>query len=494
MTDLAPPPPSRLGEDGAPAAAPTSESGRRRGGTLASRATTALIRMGVLCVLAQLSMFMGVWDDERSRLSLERFGNAADAIAAHLERSEDGLVLRLPKRAVESSPLRGGMRAEVLGLDGRRLAAVGVETLPSLPPPLPTDDEFVLRAIDTPAGRETVLIAQTHVDGLPVWIRIFGGPATEWSLWVDALKEFAHRTWIPMAGMLLMIPLVNIAMVRQALAPLADAAARARSAGSDPDQRSPLDSPDLPEEIHVLARAADDAFDRLRGALAAQKTFVADAAHELRTPLATLTLRLESMPDCPEKEEARQDAQMMKKLVDRLEQAAQADVLEISDSARANLHEVCADVVAAMAPLAIRQGREIELVAPPAATPSDCLVVGDGLAAWQAVRNLVENALRHSPPGGLVTVRVEGGRVWVRDRGPGVAPADRQAVFQRFWRADKSRVEGAGLGLSIVWRIMQAHEGSAHVVAPAEGPGAEFVLCFRLPSPDSMTLGRGRVV
>lgn len=458
------------------AAAPAKPA---KGGSVVKRATTALVRLGVLCVLAQLSVFLAVWDDERARLMVERFGNAADAVAAHLETKDGVLVLSMPKRAVESSPLRGGMRAEVLDAAGARLAALGGDTLPDLPPPAADRPDFSMDPIDVPGGRELVLTARTRVEGKPVWIRIFGGPATEWRLWWEALKEFANRAWIPMVGMLLMIPLFNVAVVKEALGPLAAAAARARAMGPRGEQQEPLMSGDLPEEIAVLAGAVDTAMGRMREALAAQKEFIDDAAHELRTPLQILTVRLSALPASPEVDELRRDAAVMSMLIDRLLQSAQADALTVQEEDRVDLSETAAELVGFLAPMAIRGGMEIELV-----SDGPAWIVGDKLGVWQALRNVVENALRHSHRGGLVTVEVSGSRVRVRDRGDGIPEKDREAVFRRFWRADRTVSDGAGLGLSIVGRILRAHGGSVSVEDPKDaGPGVEFVLDFR-PAPE----------
>ncbi len=103
-------------------------------------------------------------------------------------------------------------------------------------------------------------------------------------------------------------------------------------------------------------------------------------------------------------------------------------------------------------------------------------VQGEAQILFQAVRNLVENALAHTPTGTTVEVKVDAqGTLRVLDRGPGVPPADRELVFQRFWRRDRSKSGGAGLGLSIVKRIVEAHGGEVSV-QPRSGGGSVFVI------------------
>ena len=106
------------------------------------------------------------------------------------------------------------------------------------------------------------------------------------------------------------------------------------------------------------------------------------------------------------------------------------------------------------------------------------MVKGNAYAIADAMRNLVENAVAHSPPGSEVTVAVHNdGRISVDDRGPGVAEPDRERIFERFWRGSRAHPHGAGLGLAIVAEIMKAHGGAVTVGDAPEG-GAVFTLVF----------------
>jgi signal transduction histidine kinase len=135
-----------------------------------------------------------------------------------------------------------------------------------------------------------------------------------------------------------------------------------------------------------------------------------------------------------------------------------------------------------MAEIAIRQDRSIALTG--AAAP--VWVRGDGAMIFRAVRNLVENAIKHTAPGTVVELNVgEEGSVAVMDRGPGVPEQDRALIFRRFWRADRnptlnSSFQGAGLGLAIVAKIAEIHAGSV-TVASRSGGGAVFTLKFARP-------------
>ena len=155
---------------------------------------------------------------------------------------------------------------------------------------------------------------------------------------------------------------------------------------------------------------------------------------------------------------------------------AQADAIIAGANTPVSLAALAEEVVAQMAPLAWSGRRDIRFCH--AGSP---VVDGHAEAIARALRNLIENALRHAPEGSVVTVTVgPEPLIAVRDQGPGVPPEIRQQVFNRFWRADRARSDGAGLGLGIVQATMAAHGGAARI-EDTEGDGALFVLDFRQP-------------
>jgi len=133
-------------------------------------------------------------------------------------------------------------------------------------------------------------------------------------------------------------------------------------------------------------------------------------------------------------------------------------------------------VVAAMAPWAVAQQRTLAL----AGTEAPVRVTANSHAVADAVRNIIENAVIHSPPGGEIAVTVyPDARVCIADHGSGVLPQDRERIFDRFWRGKGEREAGAGLGLAIVSEIMRTHGGRV-TVADNPGGGAVFTLEFFL--------------
>jgi signal transduction histidine kinase len=154
---------------------------------------------------------------------------------------------------------------------------------------------------------------------------------------------------------------------------------------------------------------------------------------------------------------------------------AELESFIVATDARADLHAVCADAVGFMAPLAVDLSKTIALTG----APGPVWVHGHAEALFRAVRNLIENAIRHTPPGVSIEVEVSAdGVVRVRDDGPGVPDADRERIFRRFWRRDRAKGDSRGLGLAIVARVAEAHDGTIAVDNVPDG-GAVFTLRLR---------------
>lgn len=286
---------------------------------------------------------------------------------------------------------------------------------------------------------------------------------------------FEDGGWLA-APFLLALLLVSILTVRGTLAPLRELSQRVGEIGPKaPDLRLPLAG--IPREILPLVKAVNSAFDRLDEGYRQQREFTADAAHELRTPLAVLRAHADTMEDKEAAKALRADIETMSHLVEQLLRVASAEAMVLEAGDRADLCAIARDVAAYLGPVAIRSGRTLEVEAP----EHEVLVRGQEEALFHAVRNLADNALRHTPPGTAVTVSVSDAppQLSVRDWGPGVPPEKREAVFRRFWRADR-RANGTGLGLSIVQRTAEAHGGTVGY-EDAGGGGAVFRLVFPAP-------------
>ncbi|MBN9087830.1 MAG: HAMP domain-containing protein [Reyranella sp.] len=289
----------------------------------------------------------------------------------------------------------------------------------------------------------------------------------------DVVSQFFPRVaWIIFPFLLLLL-LIDIFIFRRALASVTEASAAAASVSPQrTDVRLPEEA--LPSEIAPLVHAVNQALDRLEAGFRAQRDFTADMAHELRTPLAVARARVDSFDPGPLRDQLRADLVNMTRTVNQVLDIAELENFLVGGDARADLHEVCADAVAFMAPLAVERGQTVALTG----DPGPVWVRGHTEALFRAVRNLVENAIRHTPAGVSIEVEVtEGGVVRVLDDGPGVPEADRESIFRRFWRRDRSKGDSRGLGLAIVARVAEAHEGSVSV---EERPGGGSIFTLRL--------------
>ena len=230
------------------------------------------------------------------------------------------------------------------------------------------------------------------------------------------------------------------------------------------------------DEIGNLAASFDGMLGALEISLRQQRQLVADASHELRTPLTSLRTNLELLARGQPTDNAERQ-QVLVELVGQMERLSTlvADLIDLARDEEATLpiEDVRLDEVVADAITDVR-GRypqvRFEAVLEKAA------VRGVRSRIARAVTNLLDNAGKWSPAGGVVEVAVNGGEVSVRDHGPGVAPEDAPRVFDRFWRASNARsLPGSGLGLSIVKDVAESHGGSVSV-EHATGGGARFRL------------------
>jgi signal transduction histidine kinase len=192
------------------------------------------------------------------------------------------------------------------------------------------------------------------------------------------------------------------------------------------------------------------------------------------TPLAILRARIDGLEDGEAKTGLSKDVERMTRLVSQLLTAGRLEMQPPSLDDSVDLAAIARETVERLAILPAAREHELRLHLP----EQPVIIRGEEEALGDALRNLIDNALAHSPAGKAVEILVaEDGSIEVRDRGPGIPPAQREQIFERFWRASKSGGEGAGLGLSIVRAIVKGHRGSISV-ADNPGGGTIFRLVF----------------
>ncbi|WP_027532157.1 ATP-binding protein [Bradyrhizobium sp. WSM3983] len=291
----------------------------------------------------------------------------------------------------------------------------------------------------------------------------------------DIVSNFFRRVgWITIPILLILLA-IDIIIFRRAIAPLWKASEEASNIGPARTHiRLPTEQ--IPREIMPLVTAVNQALDRLEDGFRVQRQFTADAAHQLRTPLAILRTRIETLGDRAARQALHDDIEGMSRIVAQLLEIAELDTLVLDPGETADLRAVCAEVVGAIAPFAIAQHKDIAL----RGADAPVMIHGNSEMLQRAVFNLAENAIKFTAKETSVDVEVgDDGSVRVRDCGPGVTEAERDLIFQRFWRRDRQRSDGAGLGLSIVRGVADDHAATV-AVDNLPGGGAEFTLRFRL--------------
>jgi two-component system sensor histidine kinase TctE len=304
-------------------------------------------------------------------------------------------------------------------------------------------------------------------------------------------RDVLIATLLPQLGLMLLLAGIVYVAVGRGLAPL-DALRREIESRSSRDL-TPVTEDRAPPEVRRLVHSLNDLLARLTQTLAAQRRFVADAAHQLRTPTAALKTQVEVAQRTRDGGELQARlgqihvaAERNARLVNQLLSLARAEPggseprahrpVDIVDIARAETEY--------WVPQAIARSIDLGFEAGCVRREGRIEVDGDAVMLAEMLGNLIDNALRYTQPGGTVTVSVarasEGGLpralVAVEDNGPGIPESEREQVFERFHRVLGTGTEGAGLGLAIVREIALAHDGRVDLADGAGGRGARFTV------------------
>lgn len=246
---------------------------------------------------------------------------------------------------------------------------------------------------------------------------------------------------------------------------------------------APIDLRGVPVEVNAVVQALNAMLERLRSANSAQRQFLQDAAHQLRTPLASLLVQTDLIrdgePDPVALARLRQSIRRVARLANQLLALARAEAGErlMADASPVNLAELIDDMLEEW--LRAADAKRIDF----GVERDPVTLVGDPTLLHELVANLVDNALKYTPAGGQVTLRctsdAEGVGIEVIDDGPGIPAAQREQVFERFARLPTAGASGSGLGLSIAREIVHAHGGRIWIEAGAEDKGTRMRV--RLP-------------
>jgi two-component system, OmpR family, sensor histidine kinase TctE len=359
---------------------------------------------------------------------------------------------------------------------GGRIVAVSPprfgDLVSSWPPAAQQPAHFDVRDLGTERDGYNGITIRLESSAGPLSISV-GRSGAATALVYSLLRKFIHDIIWAVSCLVLVALAIGILAIRSGLKSVRDVSEKAAAIGPHATSVR-LPEENLPSEITPLVAAVNRALDRLDQGFAVQRQFTANAAHELRTPLAIITASLDAMEGNGELEKLKTDVARMNRLVDQLLRVARLDAIALDVSQPVELNEVACRVVETMAPWALARKRTLAF----SGAPKAVRVKGNAHAIADAIRNLVENAVVHSPVGteALVSTHPDGS-VSVANDGPGIPAADQQRIFDRFWRGKDAASQGAGLGLAIVKEIMKMHGGTVAVENSPAG-GVVFTLQF----------------
>ena len=464
-----------------------------------------LMNVGVTWLAAQ-----GIADAHHDRALADLSTALARQVAQQRRQGEQTSQFELPAASLEGLRASSNLSYRILGAQGEHLS--GELALQSPPIGSERAPAGEVRFRDDMMGDVSVRVAY-------VWADVPGnsGPLIEVAeplgvrsvLATEILQGMVlpQLVFLPLGVLLLWLALAR------SFGPLNELQQRIRL--RDTDDLSPIDEHDVPEEVSSLVREINDLLTRLEQSVATQKHFLADAAHQLKTPLAGLRMQAE----LAQREMAgnRGDPQAVTRslrnivlssqraahMVNQLLSMARADQKDSSlVLAPLDVAELAVEVMQDFVPRALEKHIDFGYEG---ASPGDLSlqIKGHRLLLGELLRNLIDNALSCTPSGGTVTVRVEAAAarhvvLQVEDSGPGIPETEREKVFRPFYRVLGTPVDGSGLGLAIVREIATQHQAellledanlrrrdslSEHAGAPF-GPGVRFTLRFdALPPP-----------
>lgn len=455
---------------------------RRITGAAAVAVAAVAVTLGATGYLSTRSHLIG-------ELQQELRGRAAPFLQAHPSSSTDGSAAPSAGAAgssggpsVPSAPPLGGAPGyfQFVHPDGSVVAGNGGT------PQLPVD----ARTLQIARRAHGSFFSTARVDGVHVEVLTVGDPYDHYAVevalpltTVDAVLHGLLRTYGLLVGVgVLLAGLLGALIARTALAPIDRFSEETEQVTSALDRPRRLEETGA-SELRRLAASFNHTLDALERSIYAQRHLIADASHELRTPMAALRsniqifLQAHRLPE--EEREGLQHA-----IVAELDELTQlvADVLELARGSTPNEHTEAVELDAIVREAVARaQRRAPQLEFSIELEPTVITNVPDRVA--RAVTNVIDNARKWSPPDGRIEVVLRDGVLCVRDNGPGFKERDLPHVFDRFYRAEQARrMPGSGLGLAIVKQAAEAHGGSAQA---ANGPngGAVLRVSFGAPTP-----------
>jgi two-component system OmpR family sensor kinase len=433
------------------------------GPSLVRQISVRLVAAAVLVSLVEIIGVLAIYASNRPKL-------AAELVASEADRIFDALTSGDPQQSLSKLAAPRGADDWTFTVHDHAHQLI-FEHAPKHPQllaslPVPTDHDWTLLERDS---SPVILSGSRHLpNNSRVTMAVTGKSLP--LFWQVFLREAYTHVIVPVAPVTILVLLLNVYIVRRMLAPLAASAAEVDAL--DPSRmETRLTVPATPREVRALVLAMNRALDRLEQAMQTLESFTADAAHEMRTPLSILKLRVEALEAGPAKNALREDVSAMTRLVNQMLDLAQADTLDSQITQTVDLAALARDVVERMLPVAVARGCDIALIVHGGGT-----VKGHAEALARVLANLIDNAIAYSPRDRRIDVIVGPDARWVvRDRGPGFSPENAKLLFRRFWRDAAPGRAGAGLGLAIAQSILARHGATISADNAPDG-GAVFTI------------------
>jgi signal transduction histidine kinase len=363
---------------------------------------------------------------------------------------------------------------QLLSADGAVLESGGFAA-PNLPLPVAQRPGQVVMQLERDAlSGDSIMAAALDIDDQHgrYWLRVVRNLEDTESLVAQLMLGALDELFPPIALLLIAVVSVVVVTVLSSLRSLRTVSHQASMLSLHRlDER--LHAKKLPRELVPLVRAVNTSLDRLETDYRVQREFTANAAHQLRTPLATLRARLESRFSAQELGDVTFEIEQLGRLVEQLLCLARLDSQEQFQFAPFDAHAVALEVARELAPVALESEHYVTAATPDASVPAH----GNATLTRLVFRNLIENAIQYTPAGTSITLSAESGKVIIADDGPGIAANAVASLFERFRRGPNASGHGAGLGLAIAKCIMERQGGRISLDTSAAS-GARFVMEF----------------
>jgi len=364
---------------------------------------------------------------------------------------------------------------QLLSADGTVLESGGFSA-PYLPLPVPQGGGQTVMQRETDAiSGNSIMAATLDLDDRhgPYRLRVVRNLEDAESLVAQLMLGALDELYPPIALLLIAVISVVVVTVLSSLRSLRAVSHQASMLSLFRlDER--LHAKNLPRELVPLVQAVNTSLDRLEADYRVQREFTANAAHELRTPLATMRARLESRFSAQELGDVTFEIEQLARLVEQLLCLARLDSQEQFQFAAFDAHAVALEVARELAPVALETEHYVTATTPDASVPAH----GNATLTRLVFRNLIENAIQYTPAGTSITLSADAATVIIADDGPGIAARAAASLFERFRRGPDG--SGAGLGLAIAKCIMERQGGRLSLDANA-ARGARFVMEFPQP-------------